>query len=226
MDLKQRIKRSFKLRFALLYPFGVFVILYAQSTDASIRYGLWMIVLGLLIRSWANCYAIKSEKLTTSGPYAFVRHPLYLGTMLLFCGFVIMLNMYYLGALFFIGMLIVYRRTIRKEERLLEDNFKEEFRDYKKNVPAMLPLSLRPYPKGEKWPFSVERWVRSQEYKLLIWMVVLVITFHLKDELLVEKESLDARIVILITVSFLLGLIDFLGEFIKWLLKKRKNSRT
>ncbi len=222
MDLRQRIKRSFKLRFALLYPFGVFLMLYARSSDVSIRYGLWMIVLGLLIRSWANCYAVKSEKLTTSGPYAFVRHPLYLGTMLLFCGFVIMLNMYYLGAVFFIGMIIVYRRTIMKEEQLLEANFKDDFIDYRKNVPAMMPLSLRPYPKGEKWPFSIGRWIRSQEYKLLIWMIVLAIVFHLKDELLVEKEKPDTRIILLITVGFLLGLTDLLGEFIKWLIRKKK----
>jgi len=223
MDIKQRIKRSFKLRFALLYPFGVLVIIYANSSDISIKYGLGIIILGLLLRSWANGYAIKSEKLTTSGPYAFVRHPLYLGTMLLFCGFVVMLNIYYIGAVFFVGMLAVYLRTIRKEEQLLESNFKQAFLDYKKSVPAIFP-SFRPYPKGEKWPFSFKRLIKSQEYKLFIWMIVLVIAFHLKDELLVEKEKIDARIIWLIIISFFLGMIDLFGEFIKWLVRRKNKA--
>ena len=220
MDIKQRIKRSFKLRFALLYPFGILVIIYANSSDISIKYGLGIIILGLLLRSWANGYAIKSEKLTTSGPYAFVRHPLYLGTMLLFCGFVVMLNIYYIGAVFFVGMLAVYLRTIRKEEQLLESNFKQAFLDYKKSVPAIFP-SFRPYPTGEKWPFSFKRLIKSQEYKLFIWMIVLVIAFHLKDELLVEKEKIDARMIWLIIISFFLGMIDLFGEFMKWLLRRK-----
>src|SRR5208283_3220872 len=98
MGLQDRFKRWFRLRFAILYPFGIFVILFCNSDDQSMRIGIWFILTGLFLRMWANGYAIKLEKLTVCGPYSFVRHPLYLGTLLLAFGFIVMLKMYYIGA--------------------------------------------------------------------------------------------------------------------------------
>lgn len=63
-------------------------------------YGCCIVAAGLLIRSWANGYAIKMDKLTTSGPYAFVRHPLYAGTLLMLIGFTVILNSHWWGVLF------------------------------------------------------------------------------------------------------------------------------
>jgi protein-S-isoprenylcysteine O-methyltransferase Ste14 len=93
MDLTHRLKRSFKPRFAVIYPFGLLVLVYGYSTETSLRAGIGYIIAGLLVRLWSNGYAIKNDKLTTSGPYAFVRNPLYVGTFLIALGFVIVLNM-------------------------------------------------------------------------------------------------------------------------------------
>jgi protein-S-isoprenylcysteine O-methyltransferase Ste14 len=215
MNIKNRFKRWFRLRFAILYPFGIFLVLYANSDDRSIMAGIWFILLGLFLRIWANGYAIKLEKLTISGPYAFVRHPLYLGTMLLMLGFIIMLRIYYLGILFFLITIAVYYRTIIKEERMLEERFKQQYANYKSKIPAILP-TIFPYREGEKWPFSFRRLIKSQEYKLFIWAIVSVIAFHLKGEFLIEHEKIDTKIIILIVVSFLLVVIDLIGELKKW----------
>ncbi|MFH1441490.1 MAG: isoprenylcysteine carboxylmethyltransferase family protein [Candidatus Omnitrophota bacterium] len=222
MAIKDRFKRWFKLRFAIMYPFGIFVIIFANSDDKSIMAGIWFILAGLFIRLWANGYAIKMEKLTTSGPYAFVRHPLYLGTMLLVIGFTIMLKIYYIGALFIFLGIWVYSRTVKKEETMLADRFKDVYLDYKKSVPAIIP-AIFPYKKGEKWGFSFKRLIKNQEYKLLIWMIILSIVFHLKDELIIEHEKLDLKIWIFIIAAFLLGMVDIIGEFIKSIVKKQKN---
>lgn len=223
MAIKDRFNRWFKLRFAIMYPFGIFVIIFANSDDKSIMTGIWFILAGLFIRLWANGYAIKMEKLTTSGPYAFVRHPLYLGTILLVIGFTIMLKIYYVGALFIIFGVFVYRRTIKKEEAMLEDKFKNVYLDYKKSVPAIIP-TVFPYKKGEKWGFSFKRLIKNHEYKLLIWMIILVIVFHLKYEFVIEHENLDLRIWLFIISAFLLGMADVAGEFIKSAIKKRRGT--
>ncbi|MCA9399552.1 MAG: isoprenylcysteine carboxylmethyltransferase family protein, partial [Candidatus Omnitrophica bacterium] len=54
--------------------------------------GLWVVIIGLLVRTWANGYAIKTEKLTTSGPYAHIRNPLYVGSFLIMTGLLIVLQ--------------------------------------------------------------------------------------------------------------------------------------
>jgi len=214
MDVKERLKRWSKLRFAIIYPLGVFAILFSNSDDRSIMRSVWFILFGLVIRLWANGYAIKMDKLTTSGPYAFIRHPLYVGTMLIAVGFIIMLKIYDIGTLFIILMAIVYYRTIKKEESMLEVKFRDEYLKYKKKVPAIFP-TISAYREGEKWPFSFRRLIRNHEYKPFLWVIILTIAFHLKDEIMVEHETMDAKILMLLVVAFILGIFDLAGEFIK-----------
>jgi len=219
MNIKERFRRWFKLRFAILYPFGIFVILFANCDDRSFRFGIPFIIAGELIRVWANGYAIKSEKLTTSGPYALVRHPLYLGTALLAVGFIIFLKIYYAGLALLIVMALIYYKTIKKEEGMLEGRFKG-YAGYRKRVPAMIP-TVFPYRGGEKWGFSLERLMRSQEYKPLLWIAVLIIVFYLKEKFFVEKEALDSGKLGLMIAAVLLVMLDVAGEVVK--LWKRKH---
>ncbi|OIO37569.1 MAG: hypothetical protein AUJ75_03990 [Candidatus Omnitrophica bacterium CG1_02_49_10] len=221
MDVKERFKRLFKIRFAVMYPFGILAAIFASSDDRSIAAGIGFIIVGLIIRTWSNGYAIKMSKLTTSGPYALMRHPLYLGTILIGAGFVIMLKIHYLGISFLAVMSVIYYRQIKIEDGMLMAEFKDAFMDYKRHVPALIP-ALRPYRKGEKWPFSIKRLIKSQEYKLFIWVIVVVIAFHLKDEFMSEHEGINGHILLLLAGAFLLGLADGLGELIKW---RRRVSR-
>lgn len=214
MNTRERFRRWFKLRFAILYPFGIFMILFANCDDKSLKLGIPFIIAGELIRLWANGYAIKSEKLTTSGPYAFVRHPLYLGTMLLAVGFIVLLKIYYVGSALLVVMAVVYAGTIRKEEKMLEGRFRE-YAVYRSKVPAIVPMAP-PYRGGEKWGFSFERLIRSQEYKPLLWIAVLVIVFYLKGKFFVEKEALDSKKLRLMITAVLLVMLDITGEAVKY----------
>ncbi|MDD5073270.1 MAG: isoprenylcysteine carboxylmethyltransferase family protein [Candidatus Omnitrophica bacterium] len=220
MDIRERLKRWFKLRFAVLYPFAVFVAVFANCDDRSLKYGIWFIAAGELIRLWANGYAIKSEKLTTSGPYAFVRHPLYLGTMLLIVGFIIFLRVYYIGTALLAVMAIVYSGTIKEEEGMLGRKFKE-YAAYKKKVPALFP-TVFPYREGEKWGFSSERFFRSQEYKPVLWIAIVVIAFYLKGKFMVEGEPVDAGKIRLMAVVVLLVMADISGEIVKWFNRRKR----
>jgi protein-S-isoprenylcysteine O-methyltransferase Ste14 len=215
MSFQDKFERFFKLRFAILYPFGIFVILFANSDDQSMRIGIWFILVGLFLRMWANGYAIKLEKLTISGPYGFVRHPLYLGTGLLAVGFIIMLRIHYAGALLFLVMSAVYYRTIKNEEKMMEQKFGDQYINYKHKVPCIVP-TIFPYRQGERWPFSFRRLIKSREYKLFIWMIILVIAFHLKEELWLHHEKISAHLIFLMGIILLLAMVDILGELLKW----------
>lgn len=209
-----------KFRFAVIYPFGIFVLLTAQPTDRSIQASIGFIIAGILIRLWANGYAIKMDKLTTSGPYAFVRNPLYFGTIMIAVGFVGMLQSYIVGS-FFLALLIAgYYATIKKEEAMLEEKFKGEYLNYKRQVRAILP-SLLPYRGGEKWRFSFERLTRSKEYKTCFWIIIVIIIFYLKSEFLVEHEKMNGRIFLLIALALALAIADLIFEFTKL----RRNSK-
>ncbi len=180
--LSERIQRLFKLRFAVLYPAGAVALWVLRSNDDSFRYGSWIAAAGLLVRSWANGYAIKMDKLTTSGPYGFLRHPLYAGTLLILVGFTVILNSQIWGVLFVAVFLAVYLDTMRKEEKMLTDKFGDAYRHYRSQVPPLWPRLGAAYAPGEKWPFSWERYWRSQEYKLIIWVIVVALVIYLREE--------------------------------------------
>src|ERR1700679_3661170 len=118
-NLTHRLQRSFKPRFAVIYPFGFFVMFFCYVDQASIRAAIGFIIAGALIRLWSNGYAIKNDKLTPSGPYAFVRNPLYLGTFLIAIGFVIVLKSdpawleWIGGSIFLLALSVMYYRTIQ-----------------------------------------------------------------------------------------------------------------
>ncbi|MBC8474043.1 MAG: hypothetical protein H8D54_04490 [Candidatus Omnitrophica bacterium] len=116
---------------------------------------IWFIVAGLILRLWANGYAIKMDKLTTSGPYSFVRHPLYLGTMLIIIGFVVMVKIYYIGVLFVILTTVVYHDTVKKEEAMLEKSSKRRISDIKQTSAVYYRLyPLMPWEKSGRLVLS------------------------------------------------------------------------
>ncbi len=230
MDLEHRLKRSFKPRFAVMYPFGIFVVLFGYCDDASIRAGIGYIIAGLLIRLWSNGYAIKNDKLTTSGPYAFVRNPLYLGTFLIAFGFTVVLKMFFnaqmpqmniAGALFLGGLTFMYYKTIQSEQGMLLAKFGEDYRKYIAKVPAMIP-TLIPYAEGNKWPFSLQRLIDSKEHKPLFWVIILVIIFHLKSRLLIEHKAMTEKTWMLIALAVVFILLDIVYELNKNKIHKHK----
>lgn len=214
--LKNRLARILKPRFAILYPFGIWAAISAYSTNGSIRRGILFFLCGIFIRSWANCYAIKLDKLTTSGPYGHVRHPLYLGSFLIMSGFLIMLNVPWFAVLAFVLIVvgIVYKWTVQNEEHMLMQKFGEDYIEYQKAVPAFFP-AIFSFKGGEKWGPSAERYLRSQEYKLVIWTIIVSIAFHIKEEILVEHEMLDVQMVILVMAALFLILLDVMLDYLR-----------
>jgi len=120
-------------------------------------------ILGLLLRGWATGHLEKNTELAQSGPYAYVRNPLYLGTLLVAAGLAIAARRGMLAALFAAVFLLIYLPAIELEEQHLRKLF-PEFAAYAKRVPALWPTWE---PIQDSKPFRFSLYVRNREYQAL-----------------------------------------------------------
>src|SRR5579864_6323956 len=104
----------------------------------SLIWGLPVSVLGLLLRAWATGHLEKNIRLAESGPYAYVRNPLYLGTTLVAAGLAIASRRWLLAALFAAVFILIYLPVIELEEQHLRQWF-PRFDPYAQRVPTLLP---------------------------------------------------------------------------------------
>ncbi len=156
-------------------PLGfVFAILYfwlARPTLISIVVGCVLIVPGLVIRALASGHVQKNEQLTTSGPYAYTRNPLYLGSLILAAGFALAARSWWIGAGIVAFFLLVYLPVIRAEEEWLRARF-PEFEQYAREVPRLLP-HLRAFG-STGGGFSWDRYCQHREYNALMGSVAML----------------------------------------------------
>lgn len=177
------MEKYLKPRFLVMVACAGYAVVFCKVEERLALPGISLIAAGAGIRLWANGYAVKSTRLTTSGPYAFVRHPLYLGTMLVFWGFMALCDSLLAGAVFFIALAAAYYETIKEEERHLAHMFGGEFLDYKSSVPAFMPC-IRPYKRGVKWGFDSRRiFSLHKEHRVLIGIIALMLGFYFKHEI-------------------------------------------
>jgi len=101
----------------------------------------WSVALvgpGLWLRGYASGYVKKNRELTVTGPYAYTRNPLYLGSMLMAAGFAVALGSWLVGAVLAAGFAAIYVPTIASEERFLRATF-PGFEAYCRQVPRLIP---------------------------------------------------------------------------------------
>lgn len=83
----------------------------------------------------------RAGSLITSGVFSLVRHPMYLGSWLFFCGLV-SATLSYASAMVVLAMAAFYCYVARYEERLLIETFGSEYQEYRTRVPMVFPLKL------------------------------------------------------------------------------------
>jgi protein-S-isoprenylcysteine O-methyltransferase Ste14 len=106
--------------------------------------GALVVALGLGMRAWAAGTIRKDEALTTTGPYAFTRNPLYLGSLFIGVGVAVAGGHWVWPAVFLIFYTVVYSRTIASEGRRLGKRFPDLYATYSSEVPSFLPR-VTPY---------------------------------------------------------------------------------
>ena len=153
---------------------------FSRPTARSLAIGLPISVAGLALRAWAAGCLAKNRELATGGPYAYVRNPLYIGTLLVAAGLVAAARSVWLGGLFAAVFAFIYLPVIQLEEQHLRRLF-PEYATYAERVPALLPR-VRPIPAKNPNPFRISLYLRNQEYQagagfaagmlFLLWKVV------------------------------------------------------
>jgi protein-S-isoprenylcysteine O-methyltransferase Ste14 len=141
---------------------------FSRPDALSLAMGLPVSVLGLLLRGWATGHVEKNIRLAESGPYAYVRNPLYIGTLLAAAGFAIASRQWLLAVLFGVVFLFIYLPAIELEEQHLRKLF-PAFAAYAERVPALWP-TLAPTRRTER--FRWDLYVRNREYQALIGFLV------------------------------------------------------
>jgi protein-S-isoprenylcysteine O-methyltransferase Ste14 len=112
--------------------------------------GLILFASGLALAVWARIYLGRNwgmpmteraePELVTSGPYRFVRHPIYSGLLLAVLGTALATNFYWLIALAVIGAYFTYSATV--EERLMTTSFPGQYASYKAHTKMLIPFVL------------------------------------------------------------------------------------
>jgi protein-S-isoprenylcysteine O-methyltransferase Ste14 len=150
----------------------ILAVLLSTPNLTTILIGGFIVCIGESIRIWATGHLIRNSKLATSGPYAYVRDPLYLGRFFLIIGFCIMgwgwclLLLPFALGIFFLSYM---PRKFRKEMTRLESIFGKEYTQYAACVRSLIPR-LTPYPDSEKrkWSFEVLWSENREQYFFLI----------------------------------------------------------
>ena len=116
----------------------VFEVARRPAHPAAIAWSLVLVLPGLMLRAAASGTVKKNSELAVTGPYAYTRNPLYLGSMLMAAGFAVALLSWPLAVLLAAGFAVIYVPVIAGEEHFLRDTF-PEFEEYCRQVPRLLP---------------------------------------------------------------------------------------
>ncbi len=145
---------------------------FARPPPLLLGVGAAIAIAGLLIRGGAAGTIHKNTRLTTTGPYAFTRNPLYLGSFVIGVGVGIATGRLWLFAGFIVFFAWLYRRTIRQEAEHLEGIYGDEFRSYAAGVPAFWPR-LTPHRGAgqERAAFSLDRYLQHREWEAALGVV-------------------------------------------------------
>ena len=170
-------------RVRLGYLLAVVALLLARPTPRSILLGAAVGAIGLAIRAYAAGYLHKQEVLTTTGPYAYTRNPLYFGSSILAAGAAVAMRSWLAAALVLVYFAVVYAFVMRREEMELRGKHGAAFDAYAAAVPLFLPRLARKSSPGEAYgAFSWAQYKRNHEYEapfgFLLFLVLLAVIWR------------------------------------------------
>ena len=149
----------------------------AEPIAVSLVVGAMFIIPGLLIRALASGHVQKNERLAMTGPYAYTRNPLYLGSFIIATGFAFAARSWWFIAVLVVLLLAIYLPVIRAEEAFLALHF-PEFAEYARRVPRLVP---GPAPPGmRRGEFSWDLYKQHREYNATLGAVAITAALIIK----------------------------------------------
>jgi protein-S-isoprenylcysteine O-methyltransferase Ste14 len=165
----QKIARRIRVPLGFVFA-GVFLWL-AEPTWKTLLLSLLLVVPGVWLRAYAAGYVRKNAELTRTGPYAYTRNPLYLGSMMIAFGFAVGAASWIIFIALAVLFAAIYIPTIQGEEGYLREHF-AGFNEYAGKVPRLLPrLTAAEFPANANASggrFSAGQWRHHREYNALM----------------------------------------------------------
>jgi len=161
--------------FLLLCCAALMVVARPQAWSFAV--GLILAALGAALRVWASGTLRKTRRLTTGGPYAWVRHPLYAGSFLLAVGYCFMsgrVESFVIGLPIFF---LLHHNAVGVEEEILSKLYGEEYRRYCRRVPRYLPRGRPVPPTDGGGEFDWRQVAINREHLNLIWVALVCLFF-------------------------------------------------
>jgi len=171
-----------RTRFPII--FGLLVLILAPPRGS--WWGLAAVALGQGLRLWAAGWLRKDSVLTTGGPFAYVRNPLYLGTLLSAGGLLVIVGDWRWAAGFAAAFALLYALTIREEEAYLSQVHGAAYLEYRKQVPRLLPspgaARAGPWPRiREQGRFDWGLLRHNKEHLNLLAVIILLALLWLRQ---------------------------------------------
>jgi protein-S-isoprenylcysteine O-methyltransferase Ste14 len=154
-----------RIRVPMGFGLALFYMWIARPSWTSIAVGTLVTIPGILLRALASGHVKKNEELTTSGPYAYTRNPLYLGSLIMAIGFAAAARSGWVLLAMVLMFVVIYVPVIRAEENFLRQKF-PDFEEYARGVPRMLPR-LTAFKRGPA-TFSRQLYWQHREYNAVL----------------------------------------------------------
>lgn len=169
---RERFRQFLGVSFIVLASFA------GEPRAALFALGVVLVLLGIVVRLWASGHVKKNKVLATTGPYAYVRHPLYVGNLTLLFGFAIASALWWTTPLLGAFALAFYPPAIRAEDAKLQRKFGEQWELWRARTRALIPR-LTPYQAGQRgsWSFSQSLRQNGEPIIALLLLACLCILF-------------------------------------------------
>jgi protein-S-isoprenylcysteine O-methyltransferase Ste14 len=172
-------------RVRLGYPLAIAVLYFSRPTPRSILVGALAGVIGLWVRAYAAGYLHKQELLTVTGPYAYTRNPLYLGSAILALGAGIATRYWISALILIIYFAVFYSVVMKREANELQLRHGASFEAYARAVPLFIPrLTAAKLPGDLAGSFSFAQYKKNHEWQaalgFLFLLFVLLVIWRLR----------------------------------------------
>jgi protein-S-isoprenylcysteine O-methyltransferase Ste14 len=155
------LTRLARLRVPLGFLFGAAVVWFARPTPRSLALGAAIAIAGEALRVWAAGHLEKGREVTSSGPYRFIRHPLYAGSTLMGVGLAVAAASPIVAGLVGVYLLTFITAAVRTEEAFLRSRFGDAYDRY-----ASGHVAAR--------SFSLSRAVGNREYRAVVGLALVL----------------------------------------------------
>jgi protein-S-isoprenylcysteine O-methyltransferase Ste14 len=187
----QKIARRIRVPLGFLAgALYLYELLRRAPHPAAMAWSLALVLPGVALRAYASGTVKKNSELAVTGPYAYTRNPLYLGSMLIAAGFALALLSWPVALVLAVIFAVIYVPVIASEERFLRAAF-PGFADYCRQVPRLIPrLTPARQPLAESGPsigvggFSLMLYLQHREYNAGVGVALLYLSLLLLRPLL------------------------------------------